>query len=124
MAGKDNRWSPNRPEYALKSPYQGDERDYRGGRHHDSAPIPRPIAEPTDDEKRADNHGELAAFDAEVEADQANEEVLAGQANIRKGAGEAEAVNQSKTKNDGIPPRLDEIGRASCRERGEISVVA
>src|ERR1017187_9625866 len=102
----EKRRLPSGPENALNCPEQGDERDQRGGRNHNHAPIPRPVAKPAHGETRADNHGKLAALHAEVEADQANEEVLAGQANIGKGAGEAESVNQPEAKNDCIPPRF------------------
>jgi hypothetical protein len=73
--------------------------------------MPRTVTKPAHGEKCPGNHGELAALDAEVETDQANEKVFAGQSDIGKCAGEAESVNQAKTKNNCITSRFDFLGK-------------
>ena len=68
------------------------------------------MPKPAYGEKRAGYDRELTAFDAKIKTDQTDEKVLSRQANFGKCARESEAMNQSKTKNDGISPWFDVFG--------------
>ena len=85
------------PKNSLDGPVEGNERDYRGGGQYNPTPIPRAVTEPAHGEEGTDNDRKLAALDAKVKTNQAKEKILPRQADIGKGAGKAQPVNQSKT---------------------------